>query len=74
MEAGDLMTADKDFRAVLTREPNNVGAHGNLAVVYMRRKEWKPALPRRAGRRAPGAHHARHPVEYWARVLQASRL
>ena len=44
MEAGDLMTAEKDFRAVLTREPNNVGAHGNLAVVYMRRKEWKPAL------------------------------
>ena len=44
MDAGDLATAEKDFRAVLAAEPDNVGAHGNLAVVYMRRKQWKAAL------------------------------
>jgi tetratricopeptide (TPR) repeat protein len=44
LEAGDLGAAEKAFRAVLAAEPDNVGAHGNLAVVYMRRKEWKPAL------------------------------
>ncbi|MGA2740257.1 MAG: tetratricopeptide repeat protein [Bryobacteraceae bacterium] len=44
MDAGDLAAAEKDFRAVLAAEPENVGAHGNLAVVYMRRKEWSAAL------------------------------
>lgn len=41
---GDLAAAEKDFRAVLAAEPDNVGAHGNLAVVHMRRREWKAAL------------------------------
>lgn len=56
MEAGDLASAEKDFRAVLAVEPDNVGAHGNLAVVYMRRKEWTGALTelRTAERLAPG--------------------
>lgn len=55
MESGDLATAEKDFRAVLAAEPDNVGAHGNLAVVYMRRKAWKSALDelRAAERLAP---------------------
>jgi tetratricopeptide (TPR) repeat protein len=55
LDAGDLATAEKDFRAVLLAEPDNVGAHGNLAVVHMRRKEWKAALPelRAAERLAP---------------------
>ncbi|HUD99358.1 MAG TPA: tetratricopeptide repeat protein [Bryobacteraceae bacterium] len=44
MDAGDLVTAEKDFRAVLAAEPDNVGAHGNLAVVDMRRKQWSAAL------------------------------
>lgn len=44
LNSGDLATAEKAFRQVLAAEPNNVGAHGNLAVVYMRRREWKPAL------------------------------
>jgi tetratricopeptide (TPR) repeat protein len=44
MDAGDLAAAEKDFRTVLAAEPDNVGAHGNLAVVYMRRKEWPAAL------------------------------
>jgi tetratricopeptide (TPR) repeat protein len=45
LDTGDLAAAQKDFRAVLAAEPNNVGAHGNLAVVYMRRKDWKAAVP-----------------------------
>ena len=44
LEHGDLSSAEKAFRRVLDAEPNNVGAHGNLAVVYMRRREWKLAL------------------------------
>ena len=52
---GDLSAAEKNFRQVLAAEPGNVGAHGNLAVVYMRRREWKPALAelRAAERLAP---------------------
>jgi tetratricopeptide (TPR) repeat protein len=52
---GDLIAAEKNFRQVLAAEPNNVGALGNLAVVYMRRREWKPALAelRAAERLAP---------------------
>jgi len=41
---GDLAAAEQDFREVLAAEPDNVGAHGNLAVVYMRRRQWEPAL------------------------------
>jgi tetratricopeptide (TPR) repeat protein len=44
LSRGDLIAAEKDFRQVLAAEPNNVGAHGNLAVVYMRRREWRLAL------------------------------
>jgi len=44
LSRGDLIAAEKDFRQVLAAEPSNVGAHGNLAVVYMRRREWRPAL------------------------------
>jgi tetratricopeptide (TPR) repeat protein len=44
MDAGNLTAAEKDFRAVLAADPDNVGAHGNLAVVHMRRKEWPAAL------------------------------
>jgi tetratricopeptide (TPR) repeat protein len=44
LSRGDLATAEKDFHQVLAAEPNNVGAHGNLAVVYMRRREWRLAL------------------------------
>ena len=55
LNRSDLATAEKAFRQVLEAEPNNVGAHGNLAVVYMRRREWKPALAelRAAERLAP---------------------
>jgi tetratricopeptide (TPR) repeat protein len=56
LNSGDLATAEKAFRQVLAGNPNNVGAHGNLAVVYMRRREWKRALAelRIAERLAPG--------------------
>ncbi len=52
----DLSAAEKAFRQVLAGDPNNVGAHGNLAVVHMRRREWKRALGelRIAERLAPG--------------------
>ncbi len=55
LDAGDLAAAEKAFRAVLAGEPDNVGAHGNLAVVHMRRKEWNAALAelRAAERLAP---------------------
>ena len=55
LDAGDLAAAEKDFRAVLAAEPDSVGAHGNLAVVYMRRKQWPAALSelQAAAQRAP---------------------
>jgi tetratricopeptide (TPR) repeat protein len=55
LSRGDLDGAEKAFRRVLAAEPDNVGAHGNLAVVYMRRRQWKPALAelRAAERLAP---------------------
>ena len=61
LNSGDLSTAEKAFRQVLVGDPNNVGAHGNLAVVYMRRREWKRALVelRIAERLAPGMTGAR---------------
>jgi tetratricopeptide (TPR) repeat protein len=56
LNGGDLSTAEKAFRQVLASDPKNVGAHGNLAVVYMRRREWRPALAELqvAERLAPG--------------------
>jgi len=55
LDRGDLTAAEKDFRAVLAAEPDNIGAHGNLAVVLMRRKAWNAALAelRAAERLAP---------------------
>lgn len=56
LNSGDLAAAEKAFRQVLAGDPNNAGAHGNLAVVHMRRREWKRALAelRIAERLAPG--------------------
>jgi tetratricopeptide (TPR) repeat protein len=44
LAAGDLTSAERDFREVLAGDPGNVGAHGNLAVVCMRRQHWNLAL------------------------------
>jgi tetratricopeptide (TPR) repeat protein len=56
LAAGDLATAEADFRRVLKDEPNSLPARANLGVVYMRRKNWTRALEefQRAEREAPG--------------------
>lgn len=56
LRAGDLAAAERDFRAVLSKDPANAGAHANLGVVYMRRKQWAQALEQlgAAEKLAPG--------------------
>jgi tetratricopeptide (TPR) repeat protein len=56
LKQGDLSTAERDFGAVLSLEPNSLPARANLGVVYMRRHDWIRALEefRRAEQLAPG--------------------
>jgi len=44
LKGNHLDEAEKHFRAVLAANPQLAGAYANLGVVYMRRKQWKPAL------------------------------
>ncbi len=44
MRSGDLATAEKSFRRVLSLAPSDIGALVNLGVVYMRQEKWKAAL------------------------------
>ena len=44
LRRGDLVLAEKAFRRVLEIAPNDVGAHANLGVIYMREREWQRAL------------------------------
>jgi tetratricopeptide (TPR) repeat protein len=44
LRAGDLERAEYSFRALLARYPQLAGAYANLGVIYMRRKQWRPAL------------------------------
>src|SRR5580704_10439243 len=44
LAGGELAQAEAAFRGVLAIHPNDVGAHGNLGVIAMRRKQWKTAL------------------------------
>ncbi len=44
LASGDLKGAETACRQILAAAPNDPGAHGNLAVVYMRRKQWGQAL------------------------------
>jgi tetratricopeptide (TPR) repeat protein len=44
LRRGALASAEKAFRDVLALSPNDVGAHANLGVVYMRQREWNRAL------------------------------
>jgi tetratricopeptide (TPR) repeat protein len=44
MRSGNLDAAEQAFRQILKIAPHDVGAHGNLGVIYMRRKQWTPAL------------------------------
>ncbi len=41
---GDLPTAEAAFRRILTLAPNDVGAHANLGVVYLRERRWNQSL------------------------------
>ena len=44
LKANHLDQAEKHFRSVLAANSQVAGAYANLGVVYMRRKQWKPAL------------------------------
>ena len=44
LEHGDLMQAEAAFRQVLAIRTNDAGAHANLGVIAMRRKQWNTAL------------------------------
>jgi tetratricopeptide (TPR) repeat protein len=56
LHAGDLKTAESDFREVLRLDPNAMAAYTNLGVVYMRRQQWDEALEmlEHAEKLAPG--------------------
>ena len=41
---GDLDQAERNFRQVVILNPQVAGAYANLGVIYMRRKQWTPAL------------------------------
>lgn len=44
LRRGDLKAAEQEFRKVLETAPNDVGAHANLGVIYIREKNWNRAL------------------------------
>lgn len=44
LNANRLTEAERDFRAIIAADPQVGGAYANLAVVYMRRKQWTSAL------------------------------
>lgn len=55
LSRGNLAGAEAAFRQVLAIDPHSAGAHANLGVIHMRRREWKQALAelRTAERMAP---------------------
>lgn len=44
MRSGKLAEAEKKFLEIVAATPQDVGAHANLGVIYMRQKKWKRAL------------------------------
>ena len=44
MHRGQWAEAEKSFLEIVAMTPGDVGAHGNLGVIYMRQKKWKRAL------------------------------
>jgi tetratricopeptide (TPR) repeat protein len=44
MHRGQWAEAEKSFLEIVATTPGDVGAHGNLGVIYMREKKWKRAL------------------------------
>src|SRR6266853_4001589 len=55
LQAGELDSAEMDFRRVLRADPQAAAAYVNLGVIEMRRKNWDKALVelRRAAKLAP---------------------
>jgi len=55
LQAGELDSAEVDFRKVLRADPQAAAAYVNLGVIEMRRKNWDKALVelRRAEKLAP---------------------
>jgi tetratricopeptide (TPR) repeat protein len=43
LQSGDLATAEKSFRQVLSVDPRSAAAYANLGVIAMRRKDWEQA-------------------------------
>ncbi len=86
LRSGDLAVAERAFRETIAQDAQSVGAHANLAVVFMRRHQWVPALDelRKAERLAPNVagirlniglvqyHRANYPdaIEAFASVLR----
>ncbi len=66
-----LDEAERDFREVLSANPEVGGAYANLGVVYMRRKQWTKALEmlRKAERLMPQVPG--NPTKYRPRLLPA---
>src|SRR5271154_2542338 len=44
LQSGDLPTAEKAFRKVLSVDPRSAASYANLGVIAMRRKDWEQAL------------------------------
>ena len=44
LHAGKLDEAEREFRQVLSIDPDVAGAYANLGVIHMRRKQWPQAL------------------------------
>jgi tetratricopeptide (TPR) repeat protein len=44
LSQGRLDDAERNFRQVIAADPQVGGAYANLAVVYMRRKQWQKAI------------------------------
>ena len=56
LASGDYATAEQGFKTVLRREPNNIGAIGDLGIIYARtnRADQAIAAYQRALRLSPG--------------------
>jgi tetratricopeptide (TPR) repeat protein len=44
LEQGRLKQAEEDFKGVIAVDHNSAAAYANLGVVYMRQRQWNPAL------------------------------
>ena len=44
LTSGDLDSAERSFKQVVSLDPSTAAAYANLGVIHMRRKEWGPAI------------------------------